>query len=81
MKLRACSTSSWIAIETIGAMSKSSSERPPRAAPSSSERPEHVDVLGREDRREPAVGDLGGERRVLRPDRGDVDRDPLLHRA
>ena len=36
-------------------------------------------VLGREQRREPAVGDLGRERRVLRPDRRDVDRDPLLH--
>ena len=43
------------------------------------QRAELGDVLGREQRRDPAVGDLGRQRRVLRPDRGDVDRDPLLH--
>ena len=36
-------------------------------------------MLGGEQRRQPAVGDLRRQRRVLRPDRGDVDRDPLLH--
>ena len=44
------------------------------------QRPELADVLGREQRRDPAVGDLGRQRRVLRPDRREVDRDPLLHR-
>ena len=38
-------------------------------------------MLGREQRRDPAVGDLRGQRRVLRPDRRDVDRDALLHRS
>ena len=42
------------------------------------QRPELAHVLGREQRRQPAVGDLGRQRRVLRPDRGDVDRDPVL---
>ena len=37
-------------------------------------------MLGREEDRQPAVGDLADELRVLRPDRRDVDRDPLLHR-
>ena len=44
------------------------------------QRAELAHVLGREQRRDPAVGDLGGERGVLRPDRREVDRDPLLHR-
>ena len=39
-----------------------------------------ADVLGGEEDRQPAVRDLAGELRVLRPDRGDVDRDPLLDR-
>src|SRR3712207_8017890 len=39
-----------------------------------------ADVLGREERRQPAVGDLAAELRVLRADRGHVDRDPLLDR-
>src|SRR3954453_13652880 len=39
-----------------------------------------ADVLGGEEQRHPAVGDLAGELGVLRPDRGDVDRDLLLHR-
>ena len=43
------------------------------------ERAQLRDVLGREQRRDPAVGDLAGERGVLRPDRGEVDRDLLLH--
>ena len=35
----------------------------------------HVrEALRREEDRQPAVGDLGGERDVLRPDRGEVDR-------
>ena len=34
-----------------------------------------LDAVGREEDREPAVGDLGRERDVLRPDRGEVDRD------
>ena len=39
------------------------------------------DVLGREQRWDPAVGDLTGERRVLRADRGEIDRDVLLYRC
>src|SRR5450759_1373401 len=35
-------------------------------------------MLGGEERRDPAVGDLTRERRVLRADRGEVDRDALL---
>src|SRR5947208_1858875 len=37
------------------------------------------EVLGVEQRRDPPVGDLAGERGVLRPDRRQVDRDALLH--
>src|SRR4051812_20099514 len=44
------------------------------------QRPQVADVLGREEDRDPAVGDLAGELRVLRPDRREVDRDPVLHR-
>ena len=38
-------------------------------------------VLGREEDRQPAVGDLSGQRGVLGPDRRQVDRDPLLDRG
>ena len=34
-----------------------------------------VEALGVDEDRQPAVGDLRGERDVLRPDRGEVDRD------
>ena len=63
-------------------MSKSSKPLPPPGAREAllEQRAELADVLGREQRRDPAVGDLGAERRVLRPDRGQVDRHPLLHR-
>src|SRR4051794_3292165 len=44
------------------------------------QRPEVPDVLGREEDRDPAVGDLARELRVLRPDRREVDRDAVLHR-
>ena len=47
---------------TVGAMSKPSRSRPARAAPSSSYGAELGDVLGREQRRDPAVGDLAGQR-------------------
>ena len=51
-----------------------SSERPARAAPFSERGPELVRVGGREAHRDPAVGDLGRERNVLRAARGEVDR-------
>ena len=38
-----------------------------------------ADVLGAEEGGQPAVGDLARELRVLGPDRGDVDRHPVLH--
>ena len=36
-------------------------------------------MLGREERGDPTVGDLAGQRGVLGTDRRQVDRDPLLH--
>src|SRR6185312_14523662 len=39
-----------------------------------------ADVLRREEDRDPAVGDLARELRVLRPDGRKVDRDAVLHR-
>src|SRR3954454_6371787 len=44
------------------------------------QRPQIADVYGREEDRDPAVGDLAGELRVLRPDRREGDRDPFLPR-
>ena len=44
------------------------------------QRPELGDVLGGEERRDPAVGDLAGQARVVGADGGQVDRDRLLHR-
>ncbi len=64
---------------TVGAMSKSSSDLPERSAPSSSSGRSSETCSGREQGRDPAVGDLAGERGVLGADRGEVDRDSLLH--
>src|SRR3954453_3731271 len=44
------------------------------------QRAQVADVLGREEDRNPAVGDLAGQLRVLRPDRREVDRDAVLDR-
>ena len=51
---------------------------PLRAAPVFEQRAQLGDVLGREQRRDPAVGDLAGQCGVLRADRRQVDRDLLL---
>ncbi len=64
---------------TVGAMSKSSSDLPERAAPSCSSGRSSETCSGENSVGNPAVGDLAGERGVLRADRGEVDRDPLLH--
>src|SRR5881628_1957409 len=66
---RARSRSSPMLTCTVGAMSKPLSDLPAQSR----------QVLGVEQRRDPAVGDLAGERGVLRPDRRQVDRDALLH--
>src|SRR4029079_6092164 len=56
-------------------------ERPAGARGALLEQGQQVaDVLGREEDRDPAVGDLARELGVLRPDRREVDRDPVLHR-
>ena len=64
---------------TVGAMSKSSSDLPERVGAFLEQRAQLGDVLGREQRGNPAVGDLAGQRSVLRADRGEVDGDALLH--
>ena len=63
---------------TVGAMSKSLERFAGARGALLQQRTQLGDVLGREQRRDPAVGDLAGERGVLRADRGEVDRDALL---
>ena len=65
---------------TVGAMSNPSSDLPRAGGAFLEQRAKLGDVLGREQRRDPAVGDLAGERGVLGADRGEVDGDPRLHR-
>ena len=81
MASRAAATSSVTNTFTVGAISKSSNPLPLPGAREAllQQRPELGHVLGREQRRDPAVGDLGRQRRVLRPDGGQEHRDPLLH--
>ena len=52
-----------------------------RAKPSSSSGRNAATCSGEKRIGQPAVGDLGRERGVARPDRGEVDGDALLHRA
>ena len=59
-------------------MSKPSSDSPGAVGALLEQRAELGDVLRGEQRRDPAVGDLAGQRGVLRADRGEVDRDALL---
>ena len=59
---------------------KSSSERPGALRALLEQRLELLHVLGGEEHRDPAVGDLAGELHVVRPDRREVDRDLVLHR-
>ena len=53
----------------------------PAARPAAIVRVQLGRVLGREEHRQPAVGDLAGQLQVLRPDRGQVDRDVLAYRV
>ena len=69
---------------TVGTTSK-----PSRVVAGRARRPGRRDVRratraacsGREEDRQPAVGDLAGQLQVLRTDRGQVDRDVLAHRV
>ncbi len=60
-------------------MSKPSSDLPDARRALLEQLAQLGDVLGREEGRDPAVGDLAGERGVLGADRREVDRDPLLY--
>ena len=64
---------------TVGAMSKPSSDLPDLRGALLQQRTQLGDVLGREQRGDPSVGDLAGERGVLRPNRRQVDGDALLN--
>ena len=66
---RSASTSSPTSTLTVAAISK------PSGAPAMLGAERVVEALGVDEDRQPAVGDLRGERDVLRADRGEVDRD------